>query len=90
LHGISRIITDPFSSWDAELTEMVTGELLFFGGMGAMAVGIPIWAVNTSRRNKIEVALINFNTSSFLQNNKQTYFGFKQPSTFGLSVKINF
>ena len=81
VHATSRIITDPFSSWDAELAEVVTGEILLLGGMGTMAVGIPLWSINASRRNKINVALIKFNSSSYL--------GFKQPSTFGLSITIN-
>jgi len=75
---------------DDHKTGIVAGELLMFGGLGAMTVGIPLWAVNSSRRNKIEIALIKFNFSSYLGQYQPTYIGFKQLELIGLGLKIKF
>ena len=60
----------------------VTGSMLFIGGFYTMAFGILKWIVNASRKNKIELALANFNTSSFSGN--------IESSAYGLSMKIHF
>lgn len=63
-------------------TKTTIGGVLLLAGMGAMAVGIPLWAVNASRRNKIEIALIRFNVSS--------YTGYRQPDPLGLGLTFRF
>ena len=72
------------------LTHGFNGTMLTGLGLCTMAIGIPLWAVNANRKNSIKVALVKFDTSSFLQSNKPTYYGYKQPPAFGLSAKINF
>ncbi|WP_167617979.1 hypothetical protein [Maribellus sediminis] len=67
-----------------------SGASLYSFGFISMAVGIPIWIVNGNRKSSIELALVKFNTSSYLGNNSSENLGFKQPPNLGLSVKINF
>jgi len=76
--------------WDDELAEGLLGAGVIFLGMIPTIVGISIWVVNANRKNSIEVALVKFNTTSFLGNNQSTYFGYKQPTALGVSVKISF
>lgn len=72
-----------FWNWDDSDTGLyVTGGMLMFLGMGSTAVGIPFWTHGATRRNKVEVALIKFNTSAVS--------GFRQPAQLGLCVNINF
>jgi hypothetical protein len=75
---------------DKTLNEYTAGGMLILGGMGAMAVGIPFWIVGASRRNQIEVALIKFNNLSSLGNFNPATLSIKQPTTIGLSLKIDF
>lgn len=70
-------------------TAMEGGGIIVLGVI-PFAIGVPIWLVNADRKKSIKVALVKFNTTSFLGNNQPTYFGGKQPSTLGLSVKISF
>ena len=80
-------------SWDEfgkSISKISYGSLFIVAGSGMMAVGIPFWLVGKDRKNSIEVALVRFNSSSLSGCKKPIYFGYKQPSTFGLSLKINF
>ena len=86
IHATAHWVTDPLNP---NHDEMTAGGLFLMMGLGAMVVGVPLWAVNASRRNKIEIALIKFNTESFLMNNQSAHFRFNQNSILGLSVKIN-
>ena len=86
-HATTNIFTEDINK---TANEMTTGGVLIFTGMGAMAVGIPFWIVGASRRNKIEVALIKFNYSSCLGDYQPATLTFKQPTTIGLSFKVNF
>lgn len=75
---------------DDTMAEFTAGGMLMLGGITCMVIGIPLWAVNANRRNEIEIALLKFNTTSYLGNNYPTNFKFKQPPNLGLSLKINF
>jgi hypothetical protein len=75
---------------DKAVTGIAAGGLLMVVGIGAIAVGIPFWIVGARQRNQIEVALIRFNHSSYLGNYQPATLSFKQPTTIGLSLKVNF
>jgi len=75
---------------DKTLNEYTAGGALILGGMGAMAVGIPFWIVGTSRRNQVEVALISLKYSSYSGNYQPANLKFRQPTSIGLSLKVNF
>ena len=78
------------STWSSSKFLEYSFFILVPTGIVTMCVGIPLWSVNANRKKDIELALAKFNTASFLGNNQPTYFGYKQPSAFGLSVKISF
>ena len=75
---------------EEQLARVNGGTVLFAGGFITMMVGIPLWAVNGHRKKDIELALVRINAHSYLGNNQPIYFGGKQPSILGLSVKISF
>lgn len=65
-----------------DFDKYVAGSMLVLLGIGSTAVGIPFWIVGSSRKKKIEIALISFDSSAFT--------GYKQAEQLGLSLKINF
>jgi hypothetical protein len=80
---IAATAVDDILTWDdADAGKFVAGGMLMYLGMGSTAVGIPFWIVGSTRKKKIEVSLLRFNSSAFT--------GYKQPEQFGLSVKVNF
>ena len=69
--------------WDSnDLDQYIAGGLLMLLGMGSTAAGIPIWILGATRKKKVEVALLRFNSSSITN--------YKLPQQFGLSLKVNF
>ena len=79
-------LDDVFLNWDDSYDNYagryLAGGMLMLLGMGSTALGIPFWIVGATRKKKIEVSLLRFNSSAFT--------GYKQPEQFGLSVKVNF
>lgn len=65
-----------------ELNKWAAGSMLMLLGMGSTVVGVPFWISGASRRNKIEISLLRFNSSAIT--------GYKQAEPVGLSLKINF
>ncbi len=79
----ARSVGGFLSTWDSdELDSYVAGGMLMLLGMGSTAVGLPFWIIGTTRKKKVEVALLRFNSSAIT--------GYKQPEQFGLSLKVNF
>lgn len=87
LNGISNMFTDNF---EKSTDQYLNGSFITLAGIGFAAVGIPFWISGASRRNQIEVALVKFNHSSYLENHNPATLGFKQPPTIGVGVTINF
>jgi len=70
-------------SWDSNnLDQYIAGGMLMLLGMGATAAGIPVWILGASRKKKVEVALLRFNSSSISN--------YKLPQQLGLGLKVNF
>jgi len=67
---------------DADLNKYVAGSLLMLVGMGSTIVGVPFWIIGSGRKKKVEIALLNFNSTALT--------GFRQPEQFGLGVKVQF
>ncbi len=71
-----------FGGDDNEFGKYVAGSVLMLVGMGSTIVGVPFWIAGSSRKKKVEIALLRFNSSAFT--------GYRQPEQMGLSLKINF
>ena len=57
-------LDDGWSGFEKGLQKATIGALLFDAGIISAAVGIPIWIVGSSRRNKIEINLAKFGPSA--------------------------
>ncbi len=79
-----------FDCTKAELVRGNTGGVLFLAGFITMLVGIPMWAVNGSRRNKIEIALVNLSAMPYPEIPHTYLAGFNQFSAPGISLKFRF
>ncbi len=71
-----------FGGDDDGFGKYVAGSVLMLVGMGSTIVGVPFWIAGSSRKKKVEIALLRFNSSAFT--------GYRQPEQMGLSLKINF
>lgn len=90
VNATANVISDPFTVTEEELDDFTYGGVLMLLGIGAMVVGIPLWAINASRRNKVEIAIINFHTRPSSGIDHPVYPIIKPPATYGLSLKINY
>ena len=68
-------------SWNNWAKSTMGIALLAAGGL-TMVIGIPILTIHSNRKNSIEVALANFNSSTYLRH--------KQSAIVGLNFKIIF
>lgn len=76
--GVNEIWSDDNNSSE----KMAAGSVLILIDMGSTAVGVPFWIVGASRKKKVEIALLRFDSSAITS--------YKQPEPIGLSLKIDF
>lgn len=77
--GLNGLI---FGGVNNGLNRYAAGSLLMLLGMGSTIVGVPLWIAGASRKKKIEIALLRFDSSAFT--------GYRQPEQMELSLRINF
>jgi hypothetical protein len=65
LGGILIATSFHADTWDKGLSTATTGALFFEAGLLSAGIGVPLWIVGASNKNKIEIKLAKFGPTSY-------------------------
>jgi hypothetical protein len=77
--GLTSIIDDDYSAVPQNLNTAIGGAYILYGGGLLASIGIPIWLIGESKKDQIEIALVKYKPTSYIDTN-----------SFGIGLKLNF
>jgi len=77
--GLNAITEDSYSNIGSNANKAMTGIYVALAGGVLAGIGIPVWIINNNKREQIEVAIVGFKPTSYVQ-----------PSGVGVGIKIKF